>query len=211
MKKYLLYSIVLSIFLTGTAFAETTSTASKIDAIKQIITDIKQKVTEEKTAIKAEISSTTSAIKDLRQGLKDAIEIKIGKKLDAQKLKIANEFENAMKQLQNLATRIESRITKMDASGINTASSKVLLETARTKITLAGIEITNLENLLAQQIPASASTTLLSQRTVILKSIKTQSEKTKTAIKIARKAIIDTVNSLKPGLQKIKNSTSTNN
>lgn len=209
MKKILLSSIVLTALLSGVVFAETTSTASKIDAIKQTITDIKQKAAEEKAAIKAEISSTTAAMKDLKQGLKDAIEIKIGKKLDAQKLKIANEFENAIKQLQNLATRIESRITKMDASGINTASSKVLLETAKTKITLAGIEITNLENLLAQQIPASASTTLLRQRTAILKSIKTQSEKTKTAIKIAHKTIIDTVNSLKPGLQKIKNSTST--
>jgi hypothetical protein len=49
----------------------------------------------------------------------------------------------------------------------------------------------------------------MSQRATILKSIKTQSEKTKTAIKVARKAIIDTVNSLKHGLQKTKNSTST--
>jgi exonuclease VII small subunit len=210
MKKILLSSIVLTVLLSGIASAQTASTAvSRINEIKQTITNIKQKAAEEKAQIKAQIASTTADIKNAKQELKDAIEIKIGKKLDAQKIKIANEFENTIKQLQSLVTRIESRIAKMDASGINTTTAKALLETAKTKITLANTEVTNLENVLAQQIPASTSTSSISQRVIILKSIKTQSEKTKAAIKVARKAVIDVVNSLKPGLQKTKNSTST--
>jgi exonuclease VII small subunit len=204
----LFMTLILTISLSGVAEAQNSSSTNRSE-VKQKITDIRQQAAEEKAQIKAEIASTTANAKNLRQELKDAVEIKIGKKLDAQKLKIANEFENAINNLQSLVTRIESRIAKMNADGTDTTKANLLLETAKTKITLATTEVTNLENILAQQMPSSTSTSQVSQRKAILKTINAESNKTKLAIKTAQKAIIGVVNSLKPGLQKTKSSTST--
>lgn len=210
MKKYLLSSIILTVLLSGIASAEIAATgANRVNEIKQKITDIKQKAAEEKAVIKARMASTTADIKNLRNDLKDAIEIKIGKKLDAQKIKIANEFEMAIKNLNNLIAKTESRISKMQTNNIDVSAAKILLETAKTKVALAQTEVTNLENLLTQNIPAATSTSQIGARKTALQSIRTQSDKTKTAIKTTQKAIIDVINSLKPGLNKQHKSTST--
>lgn len=200
----------MTILFSGTACAEGTSTVNKIGALKQKIADVKQAVAEEKDKIKAQIASTTANIKNIRQELKTAIEIRIGKRLDVQKLKITNVFESAIQNLKDLNARIESRIAKIEASGIDVSSSKNLLDIAKTKVTLADTELTNLANLLAQDIPAvSTSTEIKAERKTMLQSIKTQSEKTKAAIKTARASIIDVINSMKKGMLKEKNSTST--
>ncbi len=198
MKKYLLPSIMLtSLLFSGIAFAEvSSSTKNKISETRQKIEDIKQKAQEDINKIKSE--------------LKNAIEIKIGKKLDEQKIKIADQFEKTMQTLNDLVVRIESRIAKMDASSVDTSIPKALLVAAKTNISLAATELTNLENLLAQNIPAvSTSTVKNTERKLVLKKINLQSEKTKTAIKTARSSIIKVVESLKVGQDKEKNSTPT--
>ena len=198
MKKYLLPSIILvSLLFSGIAFAEvSSSTKNKINETRQKIEDIKQKAQEDINKIKSE--------------LKNAIEIKIGKKLDEQKIKIADQFEKTMQTLNDLVVRIESRIAKMDAISTDTSIPKALLVTAKTNVSLAATELTNLENLLAQNIPAvSTSTVKNTERKLVLKKINLQSEKTKTAIKTARSSIIKVVESLKVGQDKEKNSTPT--
>jgi len=198
MKKYLLPSIILvSLLFSGIAFAEvSSSTKNKINETRQKIEDIKQKAQEDINKIKSE--------------LKNAIEIKIGKKLDEQKIKIADQFEKTMQTLNDLVVRIESRIAKMDAISTDTSIPKALLVTAKTNVSLAATELTNLENLLAQNIPAvSTSTVKNTERKLVLKKINLQSEKTKTAIKTARASIIKVVESLKIWQLKEKNSTST--
>jgi len=199
MKKiFLLLSIIFVSFLfTKIVSAEVSSTTEKINAIKQQISDLKETVAAEKQQAKEIIASTTLKLSGKKQELKNAIELKIGKALDAQKIKIADQFEQTIKNLNDLAERIDSRISKMDADNIDTSSSTILLETAKTKISLAGGELTNLENLLAQEIPGVVSIAEKAQRNTILKGIKTQSEKTKSAIKAARTSIIQVVAVLK--------------
>jgi hypothetical protein len=98
----------------------------------------------------------------------------------------------------------------MALNNINVSSSTALLDIAKTKVTLAETELTNLENLLAQDIPVTGtSTSKNAERKAILKQINTQSEKTKTAIKAAHKSIVDVIVSLKPGQLKEKKATST--
>jgi len=211
-KTYLLFPIfILTLLLSRIVHAEVSSTnTNRIGEIKQKITDIKEKTVEDKAKIKTEIASTTATIKNARQELKSIIEMRIGKKLDAQKTKIANVFENSIQNLKDLIARIESRLSKMESEDINVSSSKSLLETAKIKLTLAETELTNLENLLAAGLPAiSTSTSKNNIRKTVLKNINLQSEKTKSAIKIAHKSIIEVVASLKKGLMKEKNSTST--
>ena len=212
MKKISLLSfvIIFTFIVSGIASAETSSSAkSKIDGVKQKIEEIKQKAEIEREQTKQKIASSTEKLKEKKEELKNEIEIKIGKKLDDQKIKIANEFEKTIRNLKDLVLRIESRIAKIDAEKIDTSVSKTLLANAKTNLSLAETELTNLENLLAQNIPVvSTSTSEKAQRNTILKTIKTQSEKTKNSIKTAHLSIIKVVESLKKGLIK-KNSTST--
>jgi len=210
MKKYFLYSIVIIICLTKITSAEVASNKTNdIVDIKQTITNIKQQATEEKNKIKAELASTTAEIKKVTQELKNEIEIKIGKKLDDQKIKIADVFEKTILNLKDLIARTESRISKMELDNIDVSSIRTLLETAKTKVSLAETELTNLENLLAQDIPTVSTSTIKNkERNVVLKNIKLQSEKTKSAIKAGHESIINVINSLKVGLMKKENSTS---
>ena len=209
MKKYFLSSFILTILLSGVVYADTSSTnTNKIGEIRQKITDVKQQAAEQRNEIKAKIASTTAELKVLKQELKDAIEIKIGKKLDLQKIKVARPFEQAIQNLKDLVLRVESRISKMESNNIDTSSAKTLLETAKTNMALAETELTNLENLLAQNIPTATSTNQNNLRKTILQKIKTESDKTKKLIKKAHASIIDVINSLKPGLMKEKNATS---
>ncbi|MFA5651761.1 MAG: hypothetical protein WC933_00125 [Candidatus Paceibacterota bacterium] len=206
-KTYLLSSIIiLTILLSRVASAEIYSTTT-IDAIKQTIINIKQQATEQKEILKEQIASGTA---NTQQELKSSIEIRIGKKLDTQKLKIANVFENSIQNLKDLISRIESRISKMEASNIDVSASKNLLDIAKINVTLAETELTNLAKLLVQEVPSfSTSTIKNTERRIILKNINSQSEKTKSAIKTAHKSIIETVASLKVGLLKEKEAAST--
>ncbi|MFH1607412.1 MAG: hypothetical protein ABIC91_08750 [Nanoarchaeota archaeon] len=216
-KKMFLSIFMLTLFLSGATSVGAISTSTqKIIEIRQQIQDEKQKVMENRAGLKAQIASTTENItenrkevRDARIELKNAIEIKIGKKLEQRKIQIANVFEKIIQNLKDLIVRIESRMLKMTTNNINVSSSVSLLDIAKIKVTLADTELTNLENLLTQDIPAVASSTKKSERKTILQQIKTQSEKTKTAIKTAHKAIIDVIVSLKPGLLKEKDATST--
>lgn len=216
-KKMFLSIFMLTLFLSGATSVGAISTSTqKIIEIRQQIQDEKQKVMENRAGLKAQIASTTENItenrkevRDARIELKNAIEIKIGKKLEQRKIQIANVFEKIIQNLKDLIVRIESRMLKMTTNNINASSSVSLLDIAKIKVTLADTELTNLENLLTQDIPAVASSTKKSERKTILQQIKTQSEKTKTAIKTAHKAIIDVIVSLKPGLLKEKDATST--
>ena len=210
-KTYLLpFIIALSFLISGIAHAQVSSTStSAISEIKQKISDLKQKAEQVKIQMKAEISSAATNTKN-QQSLKNPIEIKIGKKLDKQKIKIASEFENVIQNLEDLVARISSRIAKMDSDGIDTTQSKSLLEAAKSKIDSAKTEMTNLENMIAGEIPpVSTSTSEENQRMFILKDIMAQSGKAKTAINIARKAILDAVNALKSEMSTVKISTST--
>ena len=201
--------IALTILLSGFAHADAPSnTATKISDLKQKITDLKQEATDKAEQIKEKFSSTSASLKKFKNDFQNAAEIRIGKKLNEQKLKVANPFESAMQNLKDLISRIQSRLSKMVADNIDTSLSTQLLETAQTKITVAETELTNLENLLAQDIP-SATSTMNTQRKIVLQNIKTQSDKAKNAIKAAHQAIIDIVASLKAEQPKEVFSTST--
>jgi len=210
MKKYLLSSIVLATILSGIALADvpTSSGIDKISELKQKITDIKQQTVNARAKIKAELSSTTENLKNVRQELKSLAEIRINKKLDDQKNKVADVFEKAIQNLKDLISKIESRLSKMVVNNVDVSSSNSLLDNAKNKVTLAETELTNLENLLTQDIPAASTSTKNTERKTILKNIKTQSEKTKSAIKLAHKSIVNVIASLKVGLMKKSESSS---
>ena len=185
MKKLLLSSVLLLALSSGAVFASTSASSTVKPGIK---------VLERVQNIKDKIASTSERVKNLEKEVKTDIEKRIGKKLDEQRTRIANGFEEAIKNLNKLADKVDALIAKIESRGKDMSASKALLADARTKITVANTELTTLENALAQ----STST---STRKAILKQVKDQSEKTKAAIKAAHKAIVNTITSLKPGLR----------
>ena len=205
--KKIISTVILSIIILPTIGLAATSTnpiKNRLGEIKQQREELKNKIEIEKENIKRERASTTEDIKNKRQEIKSEIEQRIGKKLDEKRTNIANRFEEAIKNLNNLVTRIETKITKIDGNTTVSSSTKVLLETAKTNVILAENELKILENKLAETVATST-------KKAYLASIKIQSEKTKETIKTAHESIVDTIESLKPGLLKDKiRATSTN-
>lgn len=198
--KKLISIIVLSAMIipaVGLAATSTDPIKDKLGEIKQQREDLKNKIGLEKENIKKERASTTEDIKNKRQEIKSEIEKRIGKKLDEKRTNIANRFEEAIKNLNNLVTRIETRITKVEGKNTVTTSTKDLLASAKLNIILAENELTILENKLAEPIATST-------KKAYLASVKVQSDKTKESIKIAHESIVNTIESLKPGLLKDK-------
>lgn len=203
MKKYLLISFLAFILLFSNQASALTSTTTKntVKDLKQKIVDIKQNTKENKEKIKNQIASTTSVVKTIKQELKTAAEIRIGKKLESKKASLANEFEKSLQNVKNLAIRTELRTQNMDSEKINTISSKMLLAVAKEKIMLAESELTKFENLLASTTIATSTDKIkLKARNDALKILKTESEKVKTAIKVAHESVVKVIVSLKKGL-----------
>ncbi len=173
-------AITLVASMSGVVLAEGSSTRAT-SSIKE-----RQEMREEKMASSAEkmrekMASTTQMLK----------------KLDKERLKVLNNYVEALINLKSLSVRIQSRINKFESKGINASSSQLLLNIANAKIVIVQNDLTGLQNVLA-------STTATTTRKMMLESIKAQASTTKADIKIARKALVDAINSLKPGAEKEK-------
>lgn len=145
---------------------------AKIDVLKQKQDDAQTKYLGQKDQMEAQTASSTQE-KD--REMKNGIEKKIGRPLDNDRMKIAQGFESALKNLTDLIQRIGSRMTKMQTAGANISSSSALFDTTKANITLAMGNVTDLEKTLAE----STST---STRKAILARIKTKNDKAKSSI-----------------------------
>ena len=108
-------------------------------------------------------------------------------------------------RLDKVAERIDSRIKKFEGTGSNMTESKTLLEKARVSITDARTALTELRTSLDEIVSQSQG----KPQNELVKSVRGASDKVKEAIKTAHKALVDSVNSMKPGLRRLKNATST--
>ena len=116
----------------------------------------------------------------------------IEKKIETVQDKFLKNFDVAMRNLNNLSAKASFIITKMSNSGKDVTATKVLFASSTLAISNARTEYNNLRNL----VSGTASTTPKAKK-ALLASVKTQSEKTKTAIKTAHSSIVDVINSLK--------------
>jgi len=166
---------------------------AKINSIKQGQDAAQIKYLGQKQQMEA---AATSSIKEndenasSTQEIRDAIEKKIGRPLDNDRMKIAQDFESALKNLNDLIQRIDSRMTKMQTAGADVSSSSALFDTTKTNVDISLNNLTNLEKSLGE--PTATST-----RKAILARIKTQSDKTKSSLETAYRSIMSLIDSLK--------------
>ncbi|MFA6340621.1 MAG: hypothetical protein WCX27_00055 [Candidatus Paceibacterota bacterium] len=159
--------------------------ASTTEAFKEQKEALQAKLMQEKQ----NLASSTAALKELKQEFKDEIEKRVGKNLDEKRTAIANGFEQAIKQLDDLASKVETRIGKMESAGADVSSARTALNAAREKIVLANEGITALENKLAETISTSTRKTMVSD-------IKKLGEDIKSNMKAAHRSITDAINAM---------------
>lgn len=116
-------------------------------------------------------------------------------------------YEAAITRLEKLAQRIDSRIAKFEAEGVNVTKAKELMVIAKLKIETAKTSVSGI-NLQSELTASSTATT-----TVMIKKdfegLRAQLEKAKTDIKAAHAALVDVVKNLKPGQNRTATSTAT--
>ncbi len=159
-----------------------------------------------KETIKDKIESKKEEIKnnieERKQNATNQIELRLNQFVG----NVIERFNAATSRLDILVQRIDSRITKMEAQNIDTTKAKEILVVAKAKIETAKIDIA----LVTLNTNPSASSGQVASTTVsALKEAfgitKTQIAKAKQDLKDAHAALVDVVNSLKPGNNKLEN------
>lgn len=157
--------------------------------------------------IKQIIASTTDKIRELRDEKKAQVEAKIQEiktkyqenrkaRIAAYVEKIINRHNAAINRLTELADRIEARIAKLETNKINTSDAKVRLAAARTKILAAAEATTKIQ-------PAADTALQATDLKVAFETVKQTISDSSDALKTAHVALVDAINSLKPGVDKL--------
>jgi len=200
-KKILITSLSLLLISGSFVFAEESSSSSATSSNTET-TQIKNDIKVQKQKILEDAKKIKEAEKNKNVDIKKLINDKVEKKVESQKEKVLKNFDVAIRNLESLLARANSRIEKIELAGKSTDTLKSLAGIATEKIMTAKTEYTKLENSIPQMITVG-------ERKTVIASIKSQSEKTKTAIKSAHEAIVNIINSMKKNIENSQ-STSTN-
>ena len=114
-------------------------------------------------------------------------------------------FNAAVTRLEILSARIESRIAKMEtaSSTIGTAENRAKLATAKEKTAMAKSSVSELNSAIATAVQKGVFST------EEINGVKIKMQTAKTDLKKAREALVDVINSLKPGRNRSRNATTT--
>jgi hypothetical protein len=205
MKNRLLLSLMaISLFalpnLSYAVLPNSDDTATKRETIQD-------KIEARKEAVKQNVASRTEEIKNNVAERRQNVASKMEERLIKFVSNVIERLNAAADRLDVLTQRINSRITKMEAKNIDVKEAKNLLVTAKAKIETAKASIALIT---LNTDPSTSSGQAASTTASTLKSAfgvtKLQIEKAKQDLKAAHAALVDVVNSLKPG----KNATTTN-
>src|SRR3989344_4298661 len=189
---------------------------TKREALKQEMEqkreEIKNRTEEERESLKNRIEERREELKqnleERREELKNEIEErkqnatdKITERVNQFVTKIIERFNTAANRLDILVIRIESRIEKIEARDIDTTEAKGLLVIAKEKIDTAK---TSISLITLPEITEDTASTTASSIKKAFETTKIQIEQAKKDLKAAHTALVDVINSLKPGNNKLK-------
>jgi hypothetical protein len=211
-KRFLLSGIVLSLLVlpnissavTGSRLQEDTgvkasSTEARLKAKAELGLRRKELETK-KEEMKEEFEARKETFKNEIEERKEGALSKIQERLKKFNENVIERFNAAIIRLEKLAGRIDSRIAKLEAENISVKEAKDLMVVAKLKIETAKTSISGIS--LESEIVASSTATTTATFKKEFESLKLQVEKAKTDIKAAHAALVDVINSLKPGLNK---------
>jgi hypothetical protein len=199
-KKSLLFLIAISLVVSPIFALAQTESSNKQNSVQNIKAQMEAKT----ESIKQEMASRTDAIKNSIEARKQNAVGQMKDRVDQFISNTIKRFNAAANRLDILAGRIDSRIAKIEARGINESKAKALLVTAKTKIAtakadIAAITVQTADTAGADKISSTTANALRESFGVT----KTQIEKAKKDLKDAQAALVDVINSLKPGDKKL--------
>ncbi|NQV88171.1 MAG: hypothetical protein HQ402_01260 [Parcubacteria group bacterium] len=171
---------------------------TEIENKKQEIRDIQEKIREEASSTKAQMKDLREEKREIasstRAETREARLTRVRITVENHTKNIIAKFESAIERITKLTNRIESRITKLDAEGVDTSKAKVLIADAKAKTEIAkqslrtlGADITNALNEAENRKDLSSK-------------IRTAIETVKNNIKSAHQSLVEAITSLKAGL-----------
>ena len=183
MKNKLLYVVVVVLCILPILSLAETSTSTVGKTIKD--------------ELEAKKETAKTSTQNIKQTPVDKIIEKVNQFLDI----IINRYEAANSRLEKLANRIDSRIAKMKEKGVDTSEAEKLMAVAETEIKTAEVSTTDFTS----TVSGTSFGTTVAEVKQNFATIKTQMEETKSKIKEAHATMVDVINNLKPGDNKIKN------
>ncbi len=144
---------------------------------------------EKRNLIKTNFEEKREAIKNGIEERKEAVNEKVKERLGKFVENLVERFTAAQERLGELASRIDSRLTKMEGEGIDVSTQKNALDSAKVLIADLSVSIAQIQTM---------STDVLSGDTrALYPGLKEAVESTKSEIKAAHQALVDIVVSLK--------------
>lgn len=169
---------------------------------KAQILEKKEMLQETRAEQKDNMADKRGEIKDKREMLKEKLQAKKAganeKIAAAHKMrveKIIKVLENRVEELNKFISRVEAHIAKLAADGTDTAAANALLTAAKVKVAEAGASVDGLYSQVDVAVTAE-------NQKVALQSVTTAARNTEAKLKTAHAAIVDVINSLKPGRNK---------
>jgi ABC-type transporter Mla subunit MlaD len=175
--------------------------------IEQKRETLKTEIEKRKTEFKTEINNKKEEIKSEVEKRKEGAISQIKERLAKFTSNTVERFNAAIDRLEKLAQRIDSRIGKLEAEGVNVSKAKELMVIAKLKIETAKTSVSGIS--LQSELTASSTATSTAMIKKDFDGLRAQLDKAKTDIKAAHAALVDVVNNLKPGRNKTATSTAT--
>lgn len=157
---------------------------------------------EKRETIRDQVEAKKEAVQNQMEERRSNALDKIKERVSDLMAKVIKRFEAAVERLEKLSDRIESRIKKMEAGGIDVIKAKELLATANLKIEVAKASVAGITLPLTNTVSGTSSTTALVKEKYSL--LRTQIAEAKEDIKAAHAALVDVIRNLKPGANKVR-------
>ncbi|HEY4498467.1 MAG TPA: hypothetical protein VJH94_00205 [Candidatus Paceibacterota bacterium] len=140
-------------------------------------------------------------IQEKRADVKNRLEDKRKNLIRSYSERIVKNLTQTLERLENIANRLSTRLDKLVGEGVSVTEARTKLAVAKTKIeeatTAVGTIKTFVETMLASEDPKAA-----------FEQVKEAIEQAHEKVRAAHAALVDVINSIKPGLN-IKPSTTT--
>ena len=165
---------------------------------KQEIRDIQEKMREKASSSRAETKDLREEKREIasstRAETRKARLTRVRNTIENHAKNIIAKFEAAIERITKLTNRIESRITKLDAEGVDTSKAKVLVAEAKVKTETAKQSLRTLGADITNALDEAENRKDLSSK------IRTAIETVQNNIKSAHQNLVEAITSLKAGL-----------
>ncbi|MCI0542135.1 hypothetical protein L0Y69_00050 [bacterium] len=194
-------AIGMGLLLSGiTALAQTGGTASGTPR-----ENYRDKMQDKRAEMKERMEEKRGEMKEMRMERREDI-------IRNHFRRVLHRLDAGVERLMKLSMRIESRITKLEAEGVDVSKAKTSLADAKVKIEAAKTAVANaktvVEGILAA-LPTEMGTTTPNPVASSLKQARESIGKAIEALKAAHKALVVTITEIKKGKNMMKKATTT--